>query len=107
MTPRGPAKRLTRSAPTDAIVVLRLYVAGTSVRSSRAIHNAKQLCEEHLAGRYALEVIDIFQQPSRAKEDQILAVPTLIKRLPAPLKRFVGDLSDRDVVLGGLLLKRK
>jgi circadian clock protein KaiB len=107
MTARSSAKRGARGAPPDDTVVLRLYVAGTSVRSSRAIHNAKQLCDEHLAGRYELEVIDVFQQPSRAKDDQVLAVPTLIKKLPAPLKRFIGDLSDRDVVLGGLDVKRR
>lgn len=87
--------------------MLRLYVAGTSVRSARAIQNAKQICEEHLPGRYELEVIDIFQQTSRAREDQIVAVPTLIKKLPSPLKRFIGDLSDRDVVLVGLDVKRR
>lgn len=78
------------------ILVLRLYVAGTSARLARAIQNAKQICDERLGGRYELEVIDIFQQSHRAKDDQILAAPTLIKRLPAPLKRFIGDLSDRD-----------
>jgi circadian clock protein KaiB len=87
--------------------VLRLYVAGTSSRSTRAIRNAKQICEEHLPGRYELEVIDIFQQTERARDDQIVAVPTLIKKLPAPLKRFIGDLSDRDGVLVGLDVKQK
>jgi circadian clock protein KaiB len=87
--------------------VLRLYVAGTSARSSRAIQNARALCDEYLADRYQLEVIDIFQQPALAKDDQIIAVPTLIKRLPAPLRRFIGDLSDRDVVLVGLDIKPK
>jgi circadian clock protein KaiB len=87
--------------------VLRLYVAGTSARSTRAIFNAKSLCEQHLAGRYKLEVIDILQQPTLAKDDQILAVPTLIKKLPVPLRRFIGDLSDPDVLLIGLDLKRK
>ena len=107
MTTRGRATRITRPVePGDEIFVLRLYVAGTSARSARAIANAKQICDEHLAGRYELEVIDIFQQPERAKDDQILAVPTLIKRLPAPLKRFIGDLSDREVVLVGLDVKR-
>ncbi len=108
MSPRARAKALTDPAPDPAteVLVLRLYVAGTSSRSARAIQNAKQICDEHLAGRYELEVIDIFQQPHRAKDDQILAVPTLIKRLPAPLKRFIGDLSDRDVVLVGLDVKR-
>jgi circadian clock protein KaiB len=107
MTARSSPKRAARPVPADDTVVLRLYVAGTSVRSSRAIHNAKQLCDEYLAGRYELEVIDLFQQPSRAKDDQILAVPTLIKKVPAPSKRFIGDLSNRDVVLGGLDVKRR
>jgi circadian clock protein KaiB len=105
VTSRARSKRLA-AEPAAEILVLRLYVAGTSERSARAILNAKQICDEHLAGRYELEVIDIFQQPSRAKDDQILAVPTLIKKLPAPLKRFIGDLSDRDVVLVGLDVKR-
>ena len=104
MTARARGKRATLQGPE--ILVLRLYVAGTSERSARAIQNARQICEAHLADRYELEVIDIFQQPHRAKDDQILAVPTLIKRLPAPLKRFIGDLSDRDVVLVGLDVKR-
>jgi circadian clock protein KaiB len=94
-----PAKRKT--------TVLRLYIAGSSDRSTRAIQNAKEICDEHLAGRYDLEVIDIYQQPTLAKDDQILAVPTLIKKLPLPLRRFIGDLSDRDVVLVGLDVKKK
>ena len=87
--------------------VLRLYVAGTSPRSLRAIHNAKLICDENLTGLYDLQIIDIYQQPALAKYDQILAVPTLIKRLPAPLRRFIGDLSDHKVVLVGLDLKKK
>lgn len=86
--------------------LLRLYVAGASPRSLRAIVNAREICDEHLKGRYELEIIDILQQPALAKNDQILAVPTLIKRLPSPLRRFIGDLSDRKVVLIGLDLKR-
>ncbi|MEO7732466.1 MAG: circadian clock KaiB family protein [Kofleriaceae bacterium] len=104
MTSRARPKRTVD--PDDEIFVLRLYVAGTSARSARAIENAKQICDAHLAGRYELEVIDIFQQPHRAKDDEILAVPMLIKRLPAPLKRFIGDLSDHDVVLVGLDVKQ-
>ena len=89
-----------------ATMLLRLYIAGTSVRSTRAIQNARRMCEEHLAGRYQLEVIDILQQPSLAKDHQILAVPTLIRALPVPLRRFIGDLSMQDVVLFGLDLKQ-
>jgi len=95
----------TAAATASRKLVLRLYVAGTSTRSTRAIQNAKQICEDHLAGRYELEVIDIFQQPKLAKDDQILAVPTLIKKLPLPLRRFIGDLSDRDLLLVGLDLR--
>lgn len=73
----------------------------------RALTNAKQVCTEHLGGDYELEVIDIFQQPKLAKDDQILAVPTLIKRLPLPLRKIIGDLSDRDGLLIGLDLKPK
>jgi circadian clock protein KaiB len=97
----------TAVKPQPKRVVLRLYIAGSSERSVRAIQNAKQICDEHLAGSYELEVVDIFQQPKLAKDDQILAVPTLIKKLPLPLRRFIGDLSDRDVVLVGLDVKPK
>jgi circadian clock protein KaiB len=82
--------------------VLRLYVTGTTARSLRAIANIKRICEEHLQGRYELEVIDIYQQPALAAGDQIVAVPTLIKELPSPLRRFIGDLSDEERVLFGL-----
>ena len=80
----------------------RLYVAGTSERSLRAIQNARHLCDSELAGRAVLEVIDIFQQPARARLDQILAVPTLVRHVPLPIKRFIGDMSDRVKLLAGL-----
>jgi len=86
---------------------LRLYVAGITPRSARAIANIKQICEEHLKGHYDLQVIDLYQQPVLAKGDQIIAVPTLIKKLPMPLRRLIGDLSDRERVLIGLDLKPK
>ena len=86
---------------------LRLYVAGMTPRSNRAIANIKQICEGHLKGRYDLQVIDIYQQPVLAEGDQIIAVPTLIKKLPVPLRRLIGDLSDREQVLIGLDLKPK
>jgi circadian clock protein KaiB len=86
---------------------LRLYVAGMTPRSTLAIANLKEICEEYLKGRYALEVIDIYQQPVLAEGDQIIAVPTLIKKLPPPLRRLIGDLSDRERVLIGLDLKPK
>ena len=82
--------------------VLRLYVTGTTARSTRAVANLRQLCEEHLPHRYDLEVIDVYQQPELAAREQLVAVPTLIKRLPLPLRRLVGDLSNRTRVLTGL-----
>lgn len=88
-------------------VVLRLYVTGTTPRSIRAIENIKKICEEHLSGNYKLEIIDVYQQPSLLKGEQIIAVPTLIKRLPLPLRKFIGDLSDSEKILLGLDLKKK
>ncbi|MHB1123808.1 MAG: circadian clock KaiB family protein [Ramlibacter sp.] len=79
--------------------VLRLYVSGLTPNSIRAIANLKALCEERLAGRYELEVIDVFQQPELARADQIVAVPTLIKALPLPMRRLLGDLSKKERVL--------
>jgi circadian clock protein KaiB len=83
---------------------LRLYVAGQSPKSLRAFANLRDLCEQHLAGRYAIEVIDLVEQPSLARTDDVLAVPTLVRRLPPPLRRIIGDLSDADRVLVGLRL---
>jgi circadian clock protein KaiB len=87
----------------DAHFVLRLYVSGMTPRSRQAIENIRQLCEEHLAGRYDLEIIDIYQQPALAKEGQIIAAPTLVKTLPLPLRKVIGDMGDPGrimVVLG-------
>ena len=87
----------------DAHFVLRLYVSGMTARSRQAIENIRQLCEEHLAGRYDLEVIDIYQQPGLAKDAQVIAAPTLVKKLPPPLKKIIGDMGDPGrimVVLG-------
>ena len=85
--------------------VLRLYVSGSTLKSALAVENIKQVCEQHLNGRYDLEVIDIYQQANLARDEQIVAVPTLIKRLPRPLRRLIGDLSDQNKVLFGLDLK--
>ena len=82
--------------------VLRLYIAGTTPRSSRAVANIKQICEHNLNGRYDLEVIDIYQKPALAKGEQIVAAPTLVKKLPLPLRRFIGDLSDTERVIVGM-----
>ncbi len=89
----------------DEKYVLRLYITGMTPRSSRAIENIRSVCDEHLQGRYDLEIIDIYQHPSLAQGEQIIAAPTLIKKLPAPLRRMVGDLSDTDKVLLGLDLR--
>lgn len=85
--------------------VLCLYVAGLTPRSTRAVANIRDICENHLSGRYDLRVIDIYQQPALAKGEQIVAVPTLIRKLPLPLRRIIGDLSDLERTLIGLDLK--
>lgn len=87
--------------------VLRLYVAGITPRSARAVENIRRICEEHLAGRYDLEVIDIYQQPTLAEGEQIIAAPTLVRKLPPPLRKFIGDMSNTDRILVGLDLKKK
>jgi circadian clock protein KaiB len=79
--------------------VLRLYVTGKTPNSLRAIANLKEVCEEHLPGRYDLQVIDIYQQPELAEGDRIMVAPTLIKKLPVPLRRLIGDLSDREQMM--------
>jgi len=87
--------------------VLRLYVTGATPASTRAIEKVRTVCEEHLQGRYELEVIDIYQTPALAKDHQIIATPTLVKILPAPLRRFIGDLSKVEKILFGLDLREK
>jgi len=87
--------------------VLRLYVAGITPKSSQAIKNITQICEENLKGRYDLQVIDIYQQPSLATGEQIIAAPTLIKKLPLPLRKFIGTLADKDKILVGMDLRPK
>jgi len=87
--------------------VLRLYITGMTPRSTRAVQNVRRICEERLKDRYDLEVIDVYQQPELAKSEQIVAAPTLIKKLPLPLRRIIGDLSAVDKVLLGLDIVRK
>ncbi len=82
--------------------ILRLYITGMTSRSARAIENLNTFCAKHLAGRYELQVIDVYQQPELARTEQIVAVPTLIKKLPLPLRRLIGDMSDEERVLVGL-----
>jgi circadian clock protein KaiB len=87
--------------------VLLLYVTGMTPKSTRTIANVRKFCEEHLEGRYELKVIDIYQQPKLAQGEQIIATPTLIKKLPLPLRKFIGDMSDMERFLVGIDLKPK
>jgi circadian clock protein KaiB len=107
---------MARKTPTDSVkefekaveqlgkgkYTLRLYVAGSTPRSVQAIANLRKICEVHLKGRYDLEVIDIYQQPKLAKGEQIIAAPTLVKKLPPPIRKLIGDMSDVDRILVGL-----
>ena len=86
--------------------LLRLYITGTTSHSVLALTNLKRICEEYLEGRYELEVIDLYRMPSLAKDEQIIAAPTLIKKLPLPFRRIIGDMSDVEKVLMGLDLKK-
>lgn len=86
--------------------VLRLFITGATSRSMLAISNLKKICEENLNGRYELEVIDLYQKPAMAKQEQIIAAPTLIKKLPLPFRRIIGDMSNEEKVLIGLDLKK-
>lgn len=104
---RGIRESLEQAARApDGHYVLRLYVTGMTPRSIRAVENVRAICEEHLSGRYDLEVIDIYQQPTLAKGEQIIAAPTLIKQLPLPLRKIIGDMSSTERVLLGLDLRR-
>ena len=98
--PRGGKTSAAR--PKQAKYLLRLYVTGTTGKSMRAIQNVRRICEEHLRGLYELEVVDIYKNLPLARGDQIIAAPTLIKRLPEPLRRLIGDMSDEQRVLVGL-----
>ena len=91
----------------NSYYVLRLYVSGMTPNSIRAIENIRKICAEHLEGRYQLEIIDIYQQPIFAKEGQIVAAPTLVKELPPPLRKFVGDMSQTEKILLGLDLRKR
>ena len=102
-----PVMELAPVSPPPEDFLLRLYVTGVTPRSARAIANIKQICEEHLEGHYALEVVDLYQQPQLGRGEQIIAAPTLIKELPLPLRRIIGDLSSTERVLVGLDLRRK
>jgi circadian clock protein KaiB len=90
----------------ETYYILKLYVTGSTPQSARAIDNIRKVCEEHLKAQYSLEVIDLYKQPSLAAGEQIIAAPTLVKQLPLPLRRILGDLSNTEKVLVGLDLKK-
>ena len=94
-------------AQGDEIFVFSLYIAGMNPRSRRAVDNLTKLCEQHLAGRYRIQVVDIYQQPELARAEQLVAAPTLVRTLPLPLRRFVGDLADTKRVLMRLNIRPK
>lgn len=96
----------TAEGPPGDRYLLKLYVAGETPRSKAALANLRSLCEEHLPGQYELEVIDLILQPKLARTDQILAIPTLVRSLPTPIARIIGDLSDTEQVLMGLNIQR-
>ncbi len=101
-----PEDDLVGHADSKAIkYVLRLYITGTTPRSQEAIRNIRRICEEELKGRYDLEVIDVYQQPDLARKEQILAAPTLIRELPLPLRKLVGDMSNTEKVVVGLEIR--
>jgi circadian clock protein KaiB len=99
--PKAQAAQATDNA-TNATLELRLYVAGQTPKSLIALKNLKKICEEHLQGRYRLHVIDLVKTPQLAQDDQILAIPTLVRNLPHPIRKIIGDLSDAQRVLVGL-----
>lgn len=107
-TPKRPSRspsRKTRARAAADFYELRLYVAGQTSRSLAALANLKRICEEHLEGRYRIEVIDLLEHPQLARGDQILALPTLVRKLPKPIRKLIGDLSDTERALVGLDLR--
>ena len=106
MTKKGPARVKPAAAGANGCAWnLRLYVAGRTPKSVTAFGNLKRICEQHLRGQYEIEIIDVIEQPQLAKGDQILALPTLVRRLPEPIKKIIGDLSNTERVLVGLDLR--
>jgi circadian clock protein KaiB len=99
------AKAPARGSPSGKLWQLRLYVAGQTPKSLTALSNLKKICENHLGGRYRIEVIDLVERPELSKGDQILATPTLVRKLPVPVRKIIGDLSDTERVLVGLDLR--
>ncbi len=103
----GPREATVGTAGSPDVYNLRLYVAGQTSKSLAAITNLKRICEEHLAGRYSIEVVDLLVTPQLAAGDQIIALPTLVRHLPPPLTRIIGNLSDTERVLVGLDIRPK
>lgn len=104
-TPNEVPPELTHPEPAEENWELRLYVAGKTPRSLAALANLKKYCEEHLQGKYTIEVIDLLVQPQLAEGDQILAIPTLVKKVPEPIRKIIGDLSNEEKVLVGLNIR--
>jgi len=102
---RGPVEE--SKAALEEQWTLRLYVAGHTPRSAMAFDNLKRICEERMKGHYSIEVVDLLKNPRLAKDDQILAIPTVVRKLPVPVRRIIGDLSNTERVLVGLDLRRK
>jgi circadian clock protein KaiB len=100
-----PASQRSPSKPPSAKWELKLYVAGQTAKSLQAFVNLKRICEEHLPGQYHIEIVDLVQSPQLAAGDQIFALPTLVRKLPQPVRKIIGDLSDRERVLVGLDLR--
>jgi circadian clock protein KaiB len=105
VTKKSPARVKPAAAESGCAWNLRLYVAGRTSKSVTAFENLKRICEEHLSGQYEIEIIDLIEHPQLAKGDQILALPTLVRRLPEPIKKIIGDLSNTQRVLVGLDLR--
>lgn len=104
----GEQNPATEAANGNGTVVeLRLYIAGQTRKSIAALTNLRRICDEHLAGRYRVEVIDLMENPQQAQHDQIVAIPTLVRRLPEPIRRIIGDLSNSERVLVGLEVEPK
>jgi len=101
------AFEMTHQETDKGNYILRLYVSGMTPNSLRAVENVRKICAEHLEGRYQLEIIDIYQQPFFAKEGQIVATPTLVKELPEPLRKFIGDMSQTERILVGLDIRTR
>ncbi len=104
-TKHAAARKTSRASANGRVWELRLYVAGQTPKSLAAFENLKKICEEHLAGRYRIEVIDLIENPRLGRGDQILALPTLVRKLPEPVKKIIGDLSNTERVLVGLNLR--